>query len=416
MARHDEAAAAVSLIARSIEPLSEACLENQGVMHECDVPLKLIMDLLAQRLAFRLDESEPYIQINRVVSDLFAHITQSSRRRISSGEIADLYGDLNHNITNYFEASAAGNIDDKKHYELSVQANIADLIDSLNMITSRFAGYVRNEFSIVSSLTQRIRENHRAIDEAARLNDLFATIMPVELASMARSDFVLSRLLVQLLGKAVRSCTEDLHVVLHKLRENLTKLEADEKYQRKNELIDSMLQHYQRNPNYQPQITQHEHLPKIFGTVTPLKLEAHAPIDSAVEEYLLAEYAQAALNRIKASDKPKKPVVVSESVAIVDGCGEVYIEALDWVEEALANLFEILPELTKKQPVSSLDCLNLLALDLEPKIWNLCVVDHYSNSAFASGKEIQMGYIETQEPDFSGNHAVTDIVFKRTYA
>lgn len=416
MARYDEAAAAISLISRSIEELSEACLESQGIMHECDVPAKLITDLLGQRLAFRLDESEPYIQINRVVSDLFAHITQSSRRRISSGEIAGLYDDLKDSVDDYFEASSIGNIDDKRHYELSIQSNIADLIDSLNMITSRFAGYVRNEFSIVSSLTQRIRENQRAIDEASRLNDLFSTIMPSDLSLMSRSDFSLSRLLVQLLGKAVRACTEDLHTALHKLRENLSRLEADEKYQRKNELIDSMLQHYQRNPNYHPQIEWQKNIPGIFGLIKPLKLKAYAPIGSAIGEHLLTEYAQAALKRVKASEKPKKQEDSNVPVAIVDGCDKTYREALDWVEEALSNLFDILPELIERQPVSALDCLNLMEIDLDPKIWNLCVIDHYSNSAFSSGDKIRINYIESMEPGFNGNHAVTDIVFEKAYA
>lgn len=416
MARYDEACSSIALLSRNTELLAEACLENQGVILESEAPPKLITDLLAQRLAFRLDENERYVQVSRVVSELFHHVTQSYRRRLSSGAIEDLFEQLKHAINSYFEVSAAGNAEDRKHYELEVQEVVADLIDSLRMIIQRFSGYVRNEFSIVSNLVQRIKENERAIDEAARLNDLFATITPQELSELARSDLILSRLLKHLLGRAVRECTEELHDVLHKLRENLAKLEADKKYQRQNQLIDGILQHYQRNPGYQPEVNHYEHLPQLLAMVTPLKLHAHPPIDSLSEEHILAELAQTALSRIKAADKPLKDKLTQQTVDVVDCRGEVYTEQLDEVEQALVDLFEILPELTSKQEISSLDCLDLFNLDLRPDLWNLCIVDHYSNSLYASGEIIKITFIQKPVSGFNGNHTVEDVVFVRAHA
>ncbi len=312
--------------------------------------------------------------------------------------------------------SAAGSLKDRKHYEFEAQEVVADLIDALRMITHRFAGYVRNEFSMVSNLVQRIKENQRAIDEAARLNDLFATITPAELSELAGSDPTLSRLLKHLLGRAVRQCAEELHDALHKLRENLARLEADKKYQRQNELIDSMLQHYQRNPGYQPTVEQYQHLPKLFAMVDPFKLYAHPPIDSPTEEYALAELAQAALNRVKAANKPERSASESETVDVVDSRDEVYEEVLGEVDQALEHMFELLPELTEAQSVSSLACLDQLALDIRPDLWNLCVTDHYDNSNFADGKRIKITFIETPVPGYNGNHIVEDVVFVSAHA
>lgn len=416
MARYDEAGSSIALLSRNTELLAEACLEHQGVILESDVPPKLITDLLGHRLAFRLDEHDQYVQVNRVVSELFHHVTQSYRRRLSSGAIEDLFDQLKHTINSYFDVSAAGNLDDRKHYELEAQEVIADLIDSLRMIIHRFSEYVRNEFSIVSNLVQRIKENERAIDEAARLNALFATITPEELSELSRSDPTLSRLLKQLLGRAVRQCTEELHDILHKLRENLARLEADKKYQRQNQLIDGMLQHYQRNPSFQPTISHYEHLPKLFAMVSPFKLNAHPPVDSPTEEHILAELAQSALSRIKTADKPLKDKLTQKTIDIVDSRGEIYTEGLGDVEQALVDLFELLPELTSLHDISSLDCLDLFSLEIRPDLWNLCVVDHFSNSRFASGKAIKISYIQKTVPGFNGNHTVEDVVFVRAHA
>lgn len=415
MARYEEAKSAIALISRNIELLSESCLENQGMIYENDMTQKQVNDFLSSRLAFRLDENDNHIQIYRPVSELFAHITQSSRRRISDGEIHGLFNDLRHNVTGYFTASSEGNTQDKNHYELMVQANIADLIDALRTTVTRFAGYVRNEFSIISSLAQRIRENQRAITEASRLNDLFATMTPKDLEDIAQNNYVITGYTL-ILNREIRNRTEELNNVLHRLRENLTKLEEDVKFQRKNELIDSMLLHYQHNPTYRPAITQHDNLPHWLDLVMPFNLKAHPPVDSEIDQHLLAEYAQTALSRIKASDKPEKQSFESIAVEVTDKSGQVHLENVNPVDAALADMFDVLPEWTKRQPVSSLECFALLALDIEPRTWNLCVIDHYSNSRFSTGEEITMTYIETQDPHYDGNYKVTDLVFRRRHA
>lgn len=415
MARYDEASATFSLIARNSELLAEACLENQGTITESDTTPKVISDLLAHRLALRLDEDDNYIQVNRIVSQLFHHVTQSSRRRLSHGAIADLFNDLRHAVESYFEVRSAGSLDDMRTYEKAIHEIVSDLQYFLHTITIQFAGYVRNEFSTVSNLNQRIRENQRAIKEAESLNKLFSDITPEELSQLARSDLMLSKLLSQRLNREVRNCVKELHDVYHRLSENLTKLESDEKYQRQNKLIDSMLAHYERNPSYQPSINSLDRLPRLFSIVTPFKFVTHPPIDNPIEEGLLAEYAQVALNRVKASDKPVREIVKLEPVLVTDNSGLTVTQELCDIQQALINMFAVLHELTERGAVSSLDCLKMLKIDMHPKFWNLCVIDHYMNSDYGSGKEIQIRYIQEPVPNYNGNFIVNDIMFVRSY-
>ncbi|WP_150302974.1 hypothetical protein [Pseudomonas saliphila] len=412
MARYDEAARTIRILDKHCDLLSRACIENQGVIVDEQDGEKAIAELQAHRLVFRLDERDHYVQVNRVVSELFHHATQNYRRRLSSGAVDDLFDQLKHAISGYLATADRGLLRDQKVYESEIQEIVAHLIDTLREITQRFAGYVRNEFSMVSDLSQRIRENERAIKEASQLNDLFATLTPDVLAELARSDRLLSHLLKKVFGRAVSSCADELHDALHKLRENLTKLQDDQRYREHNELIDTLLQHYQRHPGYQPGLEQYRSIPRIFRSAERLELKAHPPIDSPTEERALGDIAQQALARIAADEQPDRQRQDPPLVPVKDCRDGVFLAEPEPVEQALRQMFEILPQLAEQQPASSLACLAYLDLEINPELWLVCVADHYANSDYAKGERLAMRFCERPLPGYSGNYLVEDIEFR----
>lgn len=424
MNKYDDARLAFRFLEINAETLATASIENQGMIMDSDMPLSFMDKLQNYHLASRLDtQSQEYMQLNSTVLEMFYLVTRGSRRRITNKEIAGIIEELEHQVNGYFEVRKAGKQKDITQYEGQVRQTVSALKDALISITYKFSEYVRNKFSTVNNLAQRIRENKKAISDFIELNETLDLIKLERLSEISRQDSTMSELLTRILWYEVNKCSKEFHDTLHRLHENLNALVDDEKRQQQNEMIDAMLLHYQKNPGYEPLLNVQSRLPMLFASVAPFDFAAHPPIDTDLytDEQKLSDWAQEALESIKAIDKVEKKITTKhQAVKVEDRSDSTHIQELSPIQKALIEMFSQLPSLTRKAPVSSLYCLKYMqaksGIKIDSAMWNMCVLNHYNASKYARTKEITATFVQTQLENYTGNFLVTDITFARQHA
>ncbi|MDT8878360.1 hypothetical protein RSO68_02630 [Halomonas saccharevitans] len=413
MARLDDARNAMKALAKYTDALAEATLEHGGVIYDTPDNRETIQALRHHQLVFHLDEDLPHVQVSRVVGDLMAHVTQSYQRQASSGAVSDLVRELQNVVESYFVARDNGATDDASRKLIEAQEVIASLINTLQAIVVRFTHYIHNRFSTVSDIDLRILENRRALDEAGNINRLLDTLTPSYLMQLARFSRELQYLLTKILARSLSRLRANLVDALHRLTDNLAKLQNDKEVQRQNHVIDAWLQHYERNPRYTPgeDILDEAHgrSPSLFR-VEPLEIRAHPAIDDPSQREELDELAENALRRLEPGALTDSNVS-TERVEVIDQRGAEEVEPEDPLEHALEWFFEALPTLVTQQPISAIDAYYKLDVEEPLDFWMLALWESYNMRLENGEVVVPVELTERQMGTYDGTRLVEDIVF-----
>lgn len=412
MARPDEAKAALRAIYSHADLLIQACLEDGGQILENSDTAAALQTLRHHRLIFELDVEQQSAQVNRVVSGLIHHVTQSYRRQLSCAAASGIVQELE-SIVEGYKMAWRSNSNDLPTREAEAQECVASLIDTLREITQRFTRYIHTDFSYVSDLEQRIHENRRALKEANDLNQVFDTLTPRYLEELAGPVSGLQRLLLRTLRRHLAHLRTDLVDATHGLRENLSRLEKDEKALQYSHLIDAFLCHYEQTPNYQPDagmLEGMERIPPVFCGVDPLTMRAEPDISDVAQHEGFRDLLAAALKRSAEQVRPQE--TRREPVKVRDKRKAVVTIERDPFNEAMTHFFEALPLLTQRLGrVSAMDAYYALKVEKPVDVWLMGVFSHHHIQRDRMPSAYRSQLTEVRLPLYDGNFIVSDIVF-----
>lgn len=415
MARLDDAKSALRAIMSHADLLIHACTENGGRIPVDSESGAALPSLRQHRLTFELEDDFQSAQVSRVVSDLLHHITRSYRRQLSCAAASGLVQELEGIVEGYRMAWYKHNSPDLRLRESEAQETVAALIDMLREITQRFVRYIHTEFSYVSDLEQRIHENRRALREAEDLNRLFDTISPSYLENQAGPIPGLQHLLVKVLRHNIGRLRQDLGSATHLLRENLAKLEKDEEALRYGSLIDAFLQHYDRNPGYQPDPGLLEagiHTPPAFCRVESMELRAEPDVYDQAQHDEMRALLGSALKRTEKTSRPEEEVSRRTPVRVRDCRQSTLAVEPDQFSIAIRHFFSALPQLTAQQGrVSAVEAHRILKVPKPMDVWLMGVYYHHIDGFNGRNPPYYCDLDEKQEPYCTGNHQVRDVTF-----
>jgi hypothetical protein len=409
MSRKDEAQSATGALYRNIDIIDESCFMSRGQIADIPENDAAIRALQKNNLAYFVDDAMG-VQVHSSVRRLLNHVTKRYRLRETHQAFAGMISELQHAIQNY-QLAKNKNQDDKLLYQDQIHEFTLDIISELTDTVQTFAHVVGNEFSTISNIDIRIRETTRCKNEIAKLNEVFSSLSVAEIRDWAGADLMLERLLMKTLKSHVDKCLKELSATAHRLLEMLAKLIKDKEVQRLNQLIDSFHSHYQKNPNYSPELDSIVDLPPVFSCIESISLHGRADIDSVTDEEILSDIAISVMQDAK---KESLSINQDEDVEVSDGRGESIEADLDILEENIDFFFDaLLDEDSNISELTALKAHKLLDIDAEPEDWMLCLMEHYEAQKSELSSKIKISLDERIIMPFNGNHLVRDISFSR---
>lgn len=418
MSRSNDAKSAVAAIQRHLDVIIDACLHHQGRVYLDGDSEKVANDLIHHHLAFHMDEDDEEVIVTQALGNFVHYITQSERRQVASGEVADKWNQLNQAVTSYGIAKHKGNSADIEHFRTLIREGVHHLVETIRMATARFSNYVDNDFRSINDIDIKIQENEFAIKEAERMNDLFESISYDHLAEMAGADPFLIHLFNKSLSKQIDSLSRDVLNTLHQLKRSLTHLvKKSAEYQRQNRLIDSFLAHYDQHPDFTPSYPSDEVPPDAFREVEPLPLRGEPALDDPRQEGALIEIVTKALARVR--DDEERGIDTGgegderETMTVVDHGILITTANEDPEQKSAREFFETLPELFRAtERASVMAFYEYLDIETTPEIWVLSVMGHFYTMSDQAKVHLDIHYETIQVPRYSGNHRLLDVVFQ----
>lgn len=354
--------------------------------------------------------------ITRALGDFVHYITQSQRRQVASGEVADRWNHLQQTVTNYGLAKRKGNAGDIEHFRSLIQEGMHHFVDTIRLVTAHFSDYVHNDFRSINDIDIKIQENKFAINEAERMNDLFETISYDQLSQLAGADPYLIHLFNKVLSKQIDTLSRELLDAIHQLKRSLTHLvKKNAEYRRQNRLIDAFLAHYDQNPDFTPSFPSDDLPTEAFRGVNSLPLRAEPALDDPRQEMALIEISTKALARARDDqdqglDRDEQP---RDRMTVVDHGALTTAAREDPEQRSAREFFEALPELFKATSSASVMAFyQYLDIETTPEIWVLSVMGHFYSMAEQDKEHLGIQYQTVQVPRYSGNHVLLDVVIE----
>lgn len=409
MSRKQSLISAFGALQRHGEIIADAAFENSGALPVDEDGLKVAELLVKHRLAFRTEGFGT--QLNSAVMRLSHHVTKNYRLKLSSGAVADLLDGLREACEGYRIACQHHESVDQQTYEAAIYEQVFELSDLLLELVQQFSYRVHNEFSGITSLTLKIRENERSLNEIKRLNDLFSDFNINELSEMAGSDLLLNRLLLKQLKQTMDVCRKELVATSALLRDVLAKLQRDLASAKLNRLVDTLYAHYQRVPTFKPDLSLADDMPSALTRVEPLRFEATADLHSEQYASFLDTLAQeACAKRSSSNDGAGKNTAVIPVTANEQSWED---EPVDPVYQAVECFFDALTQARGPYDMTGSHAYEVLAPDVEFDIWLMALVSHFKAQGSALSKQLNFERIERELPGYSGNHWIDDVRFSR---
>lgn len=418
MSRSSEAKQVVNTISRHLEPILEACLEHQGRLFIGDEATERAAEsLIARRMAYRLGDDDDII-ISRVLGDFIHQVTQSQRRRVSSGEVHDQWEQLDHEVENYSLVRIKnGSQADIDHYRRLSEDAAYSFIDTMRVVVERFSEYISNDFRSISNLDIKIRETERALEQAQKTNALFETINFERLYEMAGGDPFLIDLLTRKLAREVKRMSRDTADALHHMKRNLASLRKESaELERQNSLIDGIITHYDQNPSFEPILEIDKDTPDCFKMVGGMELAAYPDLESRGHQEALTALAKNSVSKLVRDDgshedeSRRKELNKTVDVEDHDNQTEVFEEEPE--ERVVREFFQILPEaLAMRDNVSAMWFHQHLDDPYESGLWLLAIMQHYFSLPDVEKADLSLEYVTTELEDHNGNHVLQDLKF-----
>src|SRR5699024_1224310 len=248
-----------------------------GSINEEQASGSAIEQLLHARVLWRADE-DGSLRISHKLRELIAEMVADEERRSTHADVASFLQDLRGLNNRYLEAQHKGDYSTLEH----VRKLLSDVVDDFN---NRFADAIdslwqrlNSDFGFVHSLTDKIRENTRAQEQARRLHDGLTLIDFDEWIHVAGSHGFLRKLLVSQWQQQVSQHYSSLRLVHARLEQLITRFREQ---QANVKLVRSMVHYLRTHTQYQPQAyEQRSKVPALFNVAAGMPLLVHPHLES----------------------------------------------------------------------------------------------------------------------------------------
>jgi len=409
MARIDESKAAISALNKHSSVVDSACYEQGGVVPFTESNNSTIDALTKHRLAYLVDD-EYGVQIHSSVKKLLDRVTSRTRFRERHGEFHSQISNLEYAIDSYRRSQMKAS--NRNHQYLSeIREIVIELNDALMEAVASFHKVVADEFSVITDIDEKIRQIGRCKKEIENINNVFAHLTVKQIREWVQTDIDLEHILLRILKSSIDSALKDLASANRKLVEMLAKLQSDKKASRLNSLIDVFSACYEEEQGYQPSIEYIEVLPECFSITKNMEMRAYGNVDSERNTEMLSKLAIAALSNADAKSRDKTQPL--DKIEVEDVRSKEEQRGLDEVDEGLEMLFEAIKDENITAPISAVDSLDKLGIDISVEDWLLLVDGYYSAQKDILSSLIEVHEERSIELPYDGNIFVSDIVFRK---
>lgn len=411
MARSDDAQKTLRALSTYSAVILEAHLSRGNRIPDTEENQNLLETLEHHRLVWRIsDDEDP--QLKKVLAHFLSHITESDRRRWASEQVDKLWGELTDLFDQYRKAKSKVALTDQERLESEIKEVLSELIEDIRGATETFSSHINSEFSYITDLDLRIRENERVIERAGRLITLFDSFNFLELADQAGNDPFLKRLLLKYLPATLEQGRSNLSYALNQLRVLLLRLRDDQKL---NRLVGGFEAHFHKEPGFMPSI---DHLdleacPGVLNSVAPLKVLAAPDIYDPMDDAELIDLAANARMIDSVVDQPEAPPAEIDSVKF-DVDGEMVEETVDPVETTIDGMIQFIlaGDIGEDEIVAS-EVLEASALDIDKPAWLATLVAELDSLSVDDQQSINIQYHDIPDPLYPDNIHIHDLTLRR---
>lgn len=412
MARAQDAKSTLQTLARFGGEILEAHLLHGNRLVETDENQSMLQKLEHHRLVWRIGDAED-LQLKKVLVHFLDHITETERRRYANAQVSHLWQALTDLFTDYKAAKVRSAFDDIDRLEGEIKECLAEVIEDIRNATEAFGAYINTGFAYVTDAELRIRENKRVIEQADRLIQLFESFKLNELAEQAGTDPFLKRLLLRYLPATLEASQKDLSYSLNQLRKMLVRMRENQRLSR---LVGAFEAYYINHPGFEATIDHIDfiRLPEAFNTVSPFSIKGFGDIYDPADELILIELAANA--RTTAETAVPVKVVVSATTVDFDVDGEVEVEESDPVEEAIAELLQLVIDgVIGQEVILASDALNQSGLEVERADWLQALTAEIEVLPDDDRECIEIDVYYTPDPVYPDNLFVYEIALRQAH-
>ncbi|WP_227430516.1 hypothetical protein [Psychrobacter sp. I-STPA6b] len=413
---------ATKALLKHIDITTYASIENGGFIEDIADNQKAIESLAKNKLGFMIEEMQGF-QLAGSVLRYVHHTTQTSRLRASSETLAGLIDELEGKIETYHTLKRRGS-QDTDYFESEIQERVIQIIDELSQATLHFSYQVHNVLNIITDLDVRIRENENALKTIDSLNAVFYHLNVEKLSTLARNDEFLQPLLLRILKSKLDQAIKELIQAGHQLRQNLTQLQQDKRWQALNHLVDDWYQHFIKNPTFLPDISLATHGESCFNLATALNITTYPDLDDPSHEAVIADFGESlAKQLVPLPSQSEQSSTDKDRTTPVDDVSHQETEQVEMSPfyQAIEQFFEALTlddGLSRLSGVQAWQTLfaqdqPVFVVDDEPitlEDWLLGLVNHYYAYQSLFEPALQLEFEEYPVTHYSGNYKVTDVI------
>lgn len=245
-----------------------------------------VEQLLAARVLWR-SEADASLRISHRLREFIAEMLRDEQRRQINTDMAELLDNLRSLVSRYVEAQNKSDYVELEH----VRSLLTDTVDDFN---SRFVDAtdtlwqrLNSDFGFVQGLTEKIRENQRAQQQAKRLLDGLEMIDFNEWIDMAGSHGFLRRLLVSQWQQQMSEHHSSLRLVQARLVELITRFRQQ---QASAQMVRSVAKYLRTKVDHQWQpYSKRSQVPLLLNVAKPLAVASHPEITRHEHQTLVAE-------------------------------------------------------------------------------------------------------------------------------
>lgn len=409
MASKDDAKAGLRALARHADFVIDTYLSAGSGVEETDEHDTAIRALYNHRLIWRIDDGEPY-QLRNPVVRLLDQQTQAHRRQVANENIGQIWSTLTDRFESYRTAVRQGAFEDRERLEGEIRELVYEAIDAISTTTSNYMDYIHGRFAYVTNPDLRIQENEKVFGEARRLNDLLGTFRVSDLAEHAGDAPFLKRLLLKHFQMEVEQAQNTLSVALEHLGRLLVQQRNN---QRLNKLVDTISEHYEKEPGFAPNINDMDlaRCPAAINQARPMTLKAYSDLEDFRQDEVAIPIAASARRH-------SRPSVPKQDYASrpVDDCvtPEAVVETSDPVDEAVDQLIAFVLNTTVSdsrtmREVSAADLAHHQLPDHNLADWLQAVANAVDSLHIGDRARVCMSIEAEKNPMFNGNESVRDI-------
>lgn len=342
----------------------------QQPVDELAVGEQAINQLLDADIFWRSDDEQASLKLSEPVSQLLTHLLKDEQRRKANTDIGEFHENIRHAVAQITKAQQQGHFHVSSHWQGQLQQEVDDLNSRIANGIKSLWYRLNTGFAFVDNLNDKIHENEKASQEVKRWLSGLEQIDFEELIRLAGHNAELRNMLVRHLQVQVSAHLNNLLEVQKRLGQLLASFRQQHE---KNQLVRSVVLHFQRNPQFQPSnYAQRSEVVDLFNQAKPLPPKHAISLDRFQDEDILRQLIK--LLPAKSANKPLQsqataPIYLEESPFIA-----AERQAL---KEDVVNFF--IDTYKSKQANSALAYLQEQNLKWADEIWLYQVIAEYQS-------------------------------------